>query len=231
VTYQWVDCDREFVRQRYNRIAGLITFFEWLLFLPSEFRQRAAQCTAMRAGDHVLEIGCGTGRNLPFLSEAVGPAGRVYGIDLSEGMLGKAREACDTQKLDNVTLIQADAVEYVAPKPLDGILFGLSYNTMPNHRAVLRNALAQLRPGGRIVIMDAKVPEGIAATIILPFSLWLMKQTLLGNPLIKPWEHLASDSDNFEMREFLFGSYYICQGTKRNDLRSAEPAHAELQVA
>jgi demethylmenaquinone methyltransferase/2-methoxy-6-polyprenyl-1,4-benzoquinol methylase len=209
-----MDCDRDFVARRYDRIAGFIAFFDWLLFVPAKFRKRAASLTALNKGDRVLEIGCGTGRNLSFLSEAVGPTGQVYGVDLSEGMLAKAREACASQGLSNVTLIQADACEYIAPHRLDGVMFGLSYNTMPNHRAVLRNALAQLRPGGRLVIMDAKLPRGSAWRIILPFSVWLMKRTLLGNPHIRPWEHLAAVTDGFQMQEFLLGSYYICHGTK-----------------
>ena len=67
-------------------------------------------------------------------------------------------------------------------------MFGLSYNTMPHHLAVLHDAWNQLRPGGRLVVMDAKLPPGLGGRLILPFSLWLMKRTMLGNPLIKPWE-------------------------------------------
>ncbi len=215
MTYQWVDCDRDFVARRYDRIAGMITFFDWLLFVPAKFRKHAAEMTAIKPGDRVLEIGCGTGRNLPFLHDAVGRNGHVYGVDLSKGMLQRAHETCAANGWTNVTLTHADALEYRAPQQLDGILFGLSYNTMPNHRAVLQHALSQLRPGGRVVIMDAKLPRGPGNRYILPFSVWLMKHTLLGNPHIKPWEHLAAVTDRFEIEDYLFGSYYICRGTKR----------------
>jgi hypothetical protein len=94
------------------------------------------------------------------------------------------------------------------------VLFGLSYNTMPHHLIVLHQALKQLRPGGRIVIMDGKVPSGIGSKFILPFGLWLMRHTMLGNPLIKPWQDLAAVTDDFEMEQFLFGSWYVCWGTK-----------------
>lgn len=227
MTYQWVDYEPDFVRRRYDQIAGAITFFEWLLFLPAQFRQRAAENVARR-GERILEIGCGTGRNLPHLSEAVGPRGHVYGIDLSDGMLAHAHEICREKNLTNVTLSREDATNYVAPSPLDGVLFGLSYNTMPNHLHVLRNALAQLRPGGRVVIMDAKVPDGFGSSVILPFGLWLMRHTLLGNPLIRPWEHLADATEHFEMQEFLFGSYYICRGIKSGPATVRESARAEI---
>ena len=91
VTYQWVDCERAFIAQRYDRIAGLIGLFDHLLFLPPDLRRRAAARLNLKQGDRVLEIGCGTGRNFPFLREAVGPAGEIYGVDLSRGMLRRAR--------------------------------------------------------------------------------------------------------------------------------------------
>lgn len=214
MTYQWVDRDREFVTRRYDRIAGLITFFDWLLCVPEGFRRRAVESIGLKHGDRVLEIGCGTGRNLPFLREAVGSTGHVYGVDLSAGMLARADELRERRGWRNVTLEQGDAADYEAPEPLDGVLFGFSYNTMPHHRAVLQRALRQLRPGGRIAIMDAKLPRGRSGQAVLPFSVWLMKRTLLGNPYIRPWEHLPAVTDHFEMQEFLFGSYYVCSGTK-----------------
>ena len=91
-------------------------------------------------------------------------------------------------------------------------MFGLSYNTMPHHLAVLHHAWNLLRPGGRLVIMDAKLPPGLGGRLVLPFSLWLMKRTMLGNPLIQPWEDLARLADAFEMEQFMFGSWYICRG-------------------
>jgi len=44
--------------------------------------------------------------------------------------------------------------------------------------------------------------------LALPFGLWLMKRTMLGNPFIKPWNDLAALADDFVMEEFVFGSWY-----------------------
>jgi len=218
VQYQWVDRERAFIAQRYDRIAGLIGLFDWVFFFPPHLRRRAAQCLNAKPGDRVLEIGCGTGLNFPFLREAVGTTGKVYGVDLSTGMLRRARARCERERLTNVELTQCDAAEYIPPEPLDGIMFGLSYNTMPHHLTVLRHAWKQLRPGGRIVIMDGKLPRGLGGKLALPFGLWLMKHTMLGNPFIKPWNDLAALADDFVMEEFVFGSWYVCWGVK--------PAHA-----
>ena len=221
MNYHWTDCERAFIAQRYDRIAGLIGLFDWLFFVPPHLRQRAAGRLDLNPGERVLEIGCGTGRNFPYLQEAVGPTGKIYGVDLSSGMLRKARELCEREQWSNVELTQCDAAEYVTPEPLDGIMFGLSYNTMPHHLAVLRHAWKQLRTDGRMVIMDGKVPAGFVGRLALPFGLWLMKRTMLGNPFIKPWNDLSAIADDFEMEEFLFGSWYVCRGRKAAPLDSS----------
>jgi demethylmenaquinone methyltransferase/2-methoxy-6-polyprenyl-1,4-benzoquinol methylase len=231
MTMRWEDCDRDVVTRRYDNLAPYITLWEWLLWIPTGLRRRAVDAVALDRGSRVMEIGCGTGRNLRFLHDAVGPQGTVYGIDLSEGMLAKARDLTRRKGWSNVELVRSEALVYTAPQPLDGILFSLSYNTMPHHRAVLRHALSQLRPGGRIVIMDAKVPSNGFGKRILPFSMWLMRQTFLGNPLIHPWEHLVEDVDRFEMRTFLFDSYYICRGTRPHEGAVAQEARSPFAMA
>jgi len=214
VTYQWVDCDLTLVSERYDRIARFIPLCDWMFCLPRDLRGMAATRLNLRRGDSVLEIGCGTGRNFPYLYDAVGPAGHIYGVDISPGMLRRAEQLRDKNRWHNIELSECDAADYTAPGPVDGVLFSLSYNTMPHHRAVLRKAWQQLRPGGYLVIMDAKVPPGFWGRLILPFSLWLMKRTMLGNPLIHPWKDLAAITEHFAMSEYLFSSYYICRGMK-----------------
>lgn len=235
MAYQWADCDLGVVSQRYDHLAQFIPFFDWLLFLPRDLREKAAVHLELSRGDSVLEIGCGTGRNFPYLRDAVGPKGRIYGVDISPRMLRKAQELRDANHWLNIELSECDAADYTAPTSLDGVLFSLSYNTMPYHRTVLHRAWEQLRPGGRLVIMDAKLPSGRGGELILPFSLWLMKHTMLGNPLIQPWTELAAITEHFDMNECLFGSYYICRGTKPQvgamtyDRRSALNANAGIE--
>ena len=59
-----------------------------------------------------------------------------------------------------------------------------------------------------------------------------MKHTMLGNPLIEPWKDLAAIADDFEMEEYLFGSWYICRGTKSpRAQRGARPDAPERLIA
>jgi ubiquinone/menaquinone biosynthesis C-methylase UbiE len=88
-----VDCERAFIAQRYDRIAGLIGVFDRLFFLPPHLRRRAAARLDLKPGDRVLEIGCGTGRNFPFLREAVGGAAKST-ASISRPVCCAGREHC-----------------------------------------------------------------------------------------------------------------------------------------
>src|SRR6266496_2884009 len=169
---KWTDFDPPFIRHRYNWIANFFPFFECLFLLPPGIRREATNQLHLCPGNRVLEIGCGTGRNLHLLHQAVGSEGHIYGVDLSEGMLEKAKELRAKQGWENVSLIHSDAINFSSPEEVDAVFFSLSYATIPHHKQVLEHAWNQLRPGGNLVIMDAKLPAGILGKVLLPYSVW-----------------------------------------------------------
>jgi ubiquinone/menaquinone biosynthesis C-methylase UbiE len=211
---RWVDYDASFVRRRYNRLAKFFVFFEWLFLLPRSIRSKAVSRLELRRGSHVLEVGCGTGRNLAPLLEAVGAEGQVYGVDLSEGMLAEAKKLCAKRQWRNVGLIRAEAAAYSLPEPVDGVIFSLSYAVIPHHRDALRHAWNQLRQDGYLIVMDAKLPSGILGKLLYPFVLWTSRLTVLGNPDVRPWDELRELTDDVDYEEAQFGTYYICRGRK-----------------
>lgn len=211
---KWAAYDSPFVRQRYNRLAKFFVLFEWLFLLPPGIRRKAVSRLELKPGASVLEVGCGTGRNLPHLVQTVGAQGRVYGIDLSEGMLKEARELSAKAGWRNVTLIQADATDYSLPELVDGVIFSLSYAVIPRHREALKLAWEHLRPGGYVVIMDAKLPSGLLGKLLHPFVVWTSRATVLGNPDIRAWDELRELTDDVACEEIQFETYYICRGRK-----------------
>ena len=114
-----------FIRRRYDRLAPIYPLFEILFALPWGIRARAVRRLELQSGDRVLEVGCGTGRNFPYLVPAVGRTGHVYGVGLSPGMLERAKKQCVRNKWENVTLLLRDAVEYSLPETVNGVLFSL----------------------------------------------------------------------------------------------------------
>lgn len=73
----------------------------------ARLRRRAAAACRLEPGDTVVEMGCGTGANLPFLREQVGPEGTVIGIDFTRPALERARAATATD--GTVHVLQGDA--------------------------------------------------------------------------------------------------------------------------
>ena len=213
---RWIEYDPQFVRRRYNKLASFYLVFEWLFLLPPGIRRKAVRRLHLKSGDRVLEIGCGTGRNFPYLVEAIGKDGQLYGVDLSEGMLAKAKGLSE-RRWRNVTLLHADAVEYSLPEPVDGAIFSLSYATMPHRRQVLRHAWNQLKPGGRLVLMDARLPPGLVGKLYRPIAMWMMKLTVLGNPDVDVLDDLRELAGSIEVDELMFGSYFIGRATKPSE--------------
>ena len=72
-------------------------------------RRRAVDALRLDAGDTVVEMGCGTGANLDYLRERVGPDGTVIGIDLTPGMLSRAHRRVERRGWRNVHLVRGDA--------------------------------------------------------------------------------------------------------------------------
>jgi SAM-dependent methyltransferase len=107
--------------------------------------------SGVAAGENVLEIGCGTGATTVPLAEAVGPSGRVVGVDLSQPMLEGARKRVAASGLGNIKLLQADAqVHSFKPGRFDLITsrFGVMFFADPF--AAFANLLPAMRPGGRL---------------------------------------------------------------------------------
>ncbi|MCL4865691.1 MAG: methyltransferase domain-containing protein [Gemmatimonadales bacterium] len=113
------------IRGRYQRLAPNYDRSLILLrlcgFREQHYRREAVRALALRPGATVVDLGCGTGRNLPLLTSAVGPKGRVIGVDLTSAMLRAAERRIRAHQWTNVELVEADAAVYEFPPETDGI--------------------------------------------------------------------------------------------------------------
>ena len=70
----------------------------------------------LKPGQTVLDVGCGTGQSFALLEEAIGPGGRIIGIDLSPDMLKYAAARVERHQWRNVTLVEASATDAALPR-------------------------------------------------------------------------------------------------------------------
>jgi demethylmenaquinone methyltransferase/2-methoxy-6-polyprenyl-1,4-benzoquinol methylase len=149
-------------RAFYNKISRVYD----LLSERSEAPTRKAGLVLLRAraGESVLEIGFGTGHSLVAFAKAVGPKGTVFGLDLSDKMLQRAKiSLARFNLLARARLRCADATQLpYEDNSMDAVFmsFTLELFDTPEIPKVLRECKRVLRPGGRIVVVgmskDAK---------------------------------------------------------------------------
>jgi len=146
---------KEETRAFYNKIARVYD----LLAERSEqpMRDLGLKMLGAKSGETIAEIGFGTGHCLVELARAVGPSGRVLGIDLSESMVEQARGLLrDQAATDRVELHRGDAARLpFASDSVDGMFtsFTLELFDTPELPSVLAEWKRVLRPGGRLAVV------------------------------------------------------------------------------
>lgn len=128
------------------------------------WRARAADALDLSPGDTVVEFGCGSGANLPYLRECVGPAGRVVGVDLTRPLLAHARE----QDRGADALLQADATAPPIEGPVDAVLGSFVVGMFTDPAAVVADWCELLASGGRIALLDAARSQTFPGMLLNP---------------------------------------------------------------
>jgi phosphatidylethanolamine/phosphatidyl-N-methylethanolamine N-methyltransferase len=144
-----VALEKRQVERAYELLAPVYDFiFDWI-FAPG--RAAAIEHLALQPTDRVLEVGIGTGLNLPLYP----PSCRLTGIDLSGEMLDKAIERVHKLAMPNVSLKVMDATSMdFPPDAFDKTVATYTISAVPDPVAVLREMGRVTKPGGIIVILN-----------------------------------------------------------------------------
>lgn len=111
------------------------------------------QLASPAAGQRVLDVACGTGAIAVACARAVGPAGQVLGVDLSEGMIVAADEAARKAGASNVRFARMDAESLaLPPASFDLVVCGLGLMYCPDPTEAIRQMRAVLKPQGRLAV-------------------------------------------------------------------------------
>jgi arsenite methyltransferase len=117
----------------------------------------------LKEGEVVLDLGCGGGLDLYFYAKAIGSKGKIYGLDISEDMVNRAKENMKKTKMENVEIHRGESDNL----PFNNNLFDVVasngiYNLSPNKEKVMKEVYRVLKPEGRTVFCEIVLKEPLS---------------------------------------------------------------------
>jgi len=156
-----------------------------LPLIADEIKERSYGCGSplppLLAGTTVLDLGCGTGKDVYIASKLVGEEGRVIGVDMTEEQLAVARQHQEEQRLSfgyqhsNVELLSGYIEDLsslgISDASVDVVISNCVINLSPNKEQVFREIRRVLRPGGELIFADVfadrRIPAELTADPVL----------------------------------------------------------------
>ena len=211
--------DTRGVKDRYRDFAA--TYDNAIAYLEP-VRAASFERLALKPGESVLDLGCGTGISFERLHRDVGPQGRIIGLEFSPEMLEMARRRVELNGWSNVTLIEGDANTVDIPGPLDAALAFFVPEILNSPPAVHR-ALDSLSPNGRLIasgVKHARGPLGPLFNIYFQVR-WRTWRWVGYRRAVKrmfgrgqPYDILQAATPNLEVWDYMFGCAYVARATR-----------------
>lgn len=119
----------------------------------ARYGRRTVERLALRPGARVLDVASGTGASALPAAEAVGPTGRVTGVDLAERLLARGQEKAKRQSLTNIEFLQADMTALGYPDAhFDAVICVFGVFFVPDMEALVAELWRMVRPGGKLAL-------------------------------------------------------------------------------
>lgn len=198
------------------------------IYLP--FRTRAFDLLPAMRGATVLDLACGTGQNFPLLAARIGEQGKIIGVDISSGMLRRARHRVTRAGIPNISLAQMDAallspttlLAHTGLSSVDFVVCTYSFTSMRKWESVFRASLTILKPGGGYLIHDIDAEK----RTLHSFAVEMATRSNFSQKVWQPLQRLCVDfrMDYLDPSAHRFGGrLFVAHGTTPS---STTPSHA-----
>jgi SAM-dependent methyltransferase len=163
-----------------RRLAGILGYEDaWLDGIPESTIASFAgtgnpfSMGVLSTGEHVVDVGCGAGIDSLIAARMVGPSGTVVGVDMTTGMIDKARANADAAGFTNARFHQGFAESLpVDDGWADVVISNGVLNLFPDKFAALQEMARVVKPGGRLQIGDILVDRDVGEKGKRNIDLW-----------------------------------------------------------
>lgn len=128
--------------------------------------QAVVEAADLRAGEAVLDVGCGAGATTFEAAWRVGPQGRAVGVDISPALVERARRLAGDEGLEGVDFLEGDAQTQAFTPRFDAIVSRFGVMFFPDPVAAFANLRTALKPGGRLAFACWRSPEDNAISLV-----------------------------------------------------------------
>ena len=192
---------------------GRANIYDAEIFFAAPIRRRTIEKLALRPGEVVLDVACGTGLSLPLIERRVGADGSIVGIEQSAEMIALARSRIRQAGYRNVTLLHAPVEEAEIPAGADAAVFHFTHDVLRTPAAVA-NVMSALRPGARVVAAGLKWAPGWAWGVNLAVLAGALRSITALEGLDRPFSLLEPHLGRVEVEQHLGGAVYLMTGVK-----------------
>jgi demethylmenaquinone methyltransferase/2-methoxy-6-polyprenyl-1,4-benzoquinol methylase len=196
------------------RYARMASTYDSTCHRIEPLRALAIQSLALRPGETVIDVACGTGVTTEVLARMVGPGGRVVGIELSPSMAARAAQRLGNAGMDHARIEVAAVERATLAEQADAFLFSFTHDVLQQSDAI--EALRRMaKSGARYAVLGMRTLPWLWGWPVNLFVMWRARRYLTTfHGLAAPWALLEAASREFRLVGcWHAGTSYLATGT------------------